>query len=392
VTTLAYIDCVSGVAGDMLLGALLGAGAPEQALSEVPEQLGLRGVQISVAEVERQGAGAIGVSVSSPERQAHRAWTDVKRILERSALEPAVRDESLAIFTALAHAEAAVHGVPVERVHFHEVGAVDALVDVCGSATLLHALRVDRVVASPLPLARGLTTGAHGVLPLPAPATLRLLEGAAIYGVDGDHELVTPTGAAIVMTVAESMGPIPAMRLCASGAGAGDAKLAERPNIVRVLIGAAEDQRPTSSAVLIETNLDDMLPELVPDAIERCFAAGALDVWIVPAQMKKNRPGVVFSALARPARAQAVIRAILSETTALGCRVAQVERAELEREEYRLNVDGGEVRVKVGRLGRAVVNVAPEHDDCAALARAKSRPVKAVWAEAMAAATRDGLV
>ena len=390
-STVAYVDCVSGVAGDMLLGALLGAGAPREALLELPGRLNVGDVEIAVSEVERQGVGAVRVEISSRERGIHRDWGVVRRMIERAELDTGVRERALAVFAALAEAEAAVHRVPVERVHFHEVGGVDALVDVCGAVTLLAELRVDTLVCSPLPLGRGLTRSAHGALPLPAPATLRLLEGAAVYGVDADQELVTPTGAAIVMTLAESVGPIPAMRLRATGAGAGSADPVARPNIVRVLIGEAEQQGADAAVVLVETNIDDMLPELIPDAVERCFAAGALDVWTVPAQMKKGRPGLVFSALARPETAEQVIGAILRETTALGCRVSRLARAELDREEHRVKLGGGEVRVKVGKLGSSVVNVAPEHDDCAALARLTSRPVKAVWADAVAAAANDGL-
>jgi uncharacterized protein (TIGR00299 family) protein len=388
-TSVAYLDCVSGVAGDMLLGALLDAGAPREALAEVPARLGLAGVDIAVTEVERQGVGAVRVEIDSHAPATHRDWAMVRRMISESDLDAPDRERSLAVFTALAEAEAAVHRVAVDDVHFHEVGAVDALVDVCGAVTLLRLLGVESIVCSPLPLARGLIRGAHGVLPLPAPATLRLLEGAEVYGVDGDQELVTPTGAAIAVTLADSTGPLPAMRLQATGAGAGAADLKARPNIVRVLVGQAE--HPRTPVVLIETNIDDMLPELIPDAVERCFAVGALDVWTVPVQMKKGRPGIVFSALARPEAADEVIGAILRETTALGCRVSRLGRTELDREERLVRLAGGAVRVKLGKLGNSVVNVAPEHDDCAALARSSSRPVKAVWAEAIAAAVHDGV-
>ena len=390
---IAYLDCVSGIAGDMLLGALLDAGAPATVLLEVPERLGLPGVEIDVLPVERQGVAALHVTVATTDRAPARNWSTVRRTIEAADLSAGVRERSLEIFAALAEAEAAVHRVPVEDVHFHEVGAVDAMIDVCGAAALLAALDVQRVVCSPLPLATGLTRGAHGVLPLPAPATLRLLRGAPVYGVDGGEELVTPTGAAIAATLADRMGAIPPMTLSATGAGAGTRDSpGARPNIMRVLLGEASETAHGGGVVVVETNLDDMLPELVPDAMERCFAAGALDVWTVPAQMKKGRPGFVFSALARPDAADRVVAAILRETTALGCRVSRLDRAELDREERLVQLDGGDVRVKVGKVGESVVNVAPEHDDCAAVARSTSRPVKAVWAEAVAAAAGDGIV
>jgi uncharacterized protein (TIGR00299 family) protein len=389
-TRVGYLDCVSGIAGDMLLAGLLDAGAPSEALAELPERLGLREVRVETSSVERGGMRALRVEVLDADDEASRDWATVRSIIEAADLDATVRERSLAVFEALAAAEADVHGVPIETVHFHEVGAVDALVDVCGAVALVEAMALEELVCSPLPLARGLTTAAHGVLPLPAPATLKLLEGLDVFGVDGDQELVTPTGAALAATLATSSGPIPEMRLVASGSGAGTRELAGRPNIVRVLVGERVEAG-AGSVVLVETNLDDMLPELVPDAIERCFAAGALDVWTVPAQMKKGRPGIVFSALVRPSAADGVVASILSETTALGCRVSRLGRVELERREHRVEVRGGEVRVKVGSLDGAIVNVAPEHDDCAALARSTTRSVKAVWAEAIAAAARDGL-
>jgi len=226
---------------------------------------------------------------------------------------------------------------------------------------------------------------------LPAPATLGLLAGVPLHGVELEAELVTPTGAAIATTVVEEWGPLPTLTLERVGYGAGTMDFAERPNIVRVILGSTVGSdpwglTPDGSVVLLETNLDDLSPELIPDAVERCFAAGALDVWTVPAQMKKGRPGVVLSALARPGAEGEVARALLEETTALGVRVHRLERYELQREERVVEVEGGRVRVKIGLLDGRVVNVAPEHDDCAALARTTGRPVKSIWAEALARA------
>ena len=249
---------------------------------------------------------------------------------------------------------------------------------------LLEELGVERVACSPLPFARGLVDAAHGILPLPAPATLGLLEGAALVGVDTEAELVTPTGAAIAATVGRRVGLAAALTLERVGYGAGTKDLADRPNVVRVVLGS-EPQR-LAPVVVLETNLDDLSPELVPDAVERCFEAGALDVWVVPVQMKKGRPGVVLSVLARPEAEAAVARVLLEETTALGVRVSRLERYELDREERVVDVTGGNVRVKLGLLDGRVVNVAPEHDDCAAVAKATGRSVKSVWAEALAQA------
>jgi uncharacterized protein (TIGR00299 family) protein len=380
----AYFDCVGGIAGDMLLAALLDAGADEARLRSVPELLGIGPVEIRVMRVSRHGIGALHVDVVEPSAPPTRTWRAMRETIEQAALPPGARERALRTLARLAEAEAAVHGAPVEDVHFHEIGAVDTLVDVCGAALLLGDLGVLEVACSPLPYTRGLVETEHGVLPVPAPATVELLRGAQIAGVEGERELVTPTGAALAVTLASSFGPPPRLTLDAVGYGAGTDDFEARPNVLRVLLGARADE--PADALLLETNLDDLSPELVPDAVEACFAAGALDVWTVPVQMKKGRPGIVLSALARPEAERAVAEAILRETSTLGVRVSPVRRHELEREERLVRLDGGTVRVKLGRLEGRVVNVAPEHDDCAALARRTGRPVKAVWAEALARA------
>jgi uncharacterized protein (TIGR00299 family) protein len=386
VTRLAYLDCVGGLAGDMLLAALLDAGADADVLQHLPERLGLGGVAIVVERVERHGIGAVHVDVRAADDLGHRDWRTMRALLEDAALEHAVRERSGAVLERLAQAEARIHGVPVEDVHFHELGAVDTIVDVCGVVSLLADLGVERVVCSPLPVSRGLVQADHGFLPLPSPATLELLRGAPLEGVETELELVTPTGAALAATLAAAWGPLPPLTLDRIGYGAGTADPPDRPNLVRVLLGQAAPAVAAGEVSLLETNLDDLVPELVPDAVERCFHAGALDVWTAPVQMKKGRPGIVLAALARPAHERAVAAAILEETSALGVRVTQSRRYELDREERTVAVAGGTVRVKVGRLNGRIVNVAPEHDDCAALARRLGRPVKSIWAAALAAA------
>lgn len=382
---LAYLDCVGGLAGDMLLAALLDAGASRETLLSVPQALGLEHVEISAERVERQGIGALHVRVDAPHDHADRPYRDIRMLLEEAAITDAVRARSLDAFARLAEVEARIHGVGIDDVHFHELGAVDTLVDVCGAFVLLDDLGVVRVSCSPLPFARGLTRAAHGVIPLPAPATLALLEGAPLVGVEMEAELVTPTGAAIAATIVDEWGALPPLTLERVGYGAGTKDFSDRPNVVRVVLGT-RTMEATGDVVLLETNLDDLVPELVPDAVERCFAAGALDVWTVPAQMKKGRPGIVFSVLARPAAEADLARVLLEETTALGVRVRRLGRYELEREEKVVAVDGGAVRVKVGLLDGRVVNVAPEHDDCARVARETGRAVKSVWTEALARA------
>ncbi|HUG64487.1 MAG TPA: nickel pincer cofactor biosynthesis protein LarC [Gaiellaceae bacterium] len=381
----AYLDCVGGLAGDMLLAAFLDAGAELGTLRSVPVALGIDGVEIGVERVERQGIGALHLVIDAPHDHDHRHYAEIRGLVAGADLPDRARARSLEAFGRLAEIEGAIHGVPPDDVHFHELGSLDTLIDVCGAFVLLDELGVERVVSSPLPFARGFVKAAHGVLPLPAPATLGLLEGASLVGVDTEAELVTPTGAAIAATVVDEWGTLPPLTLEAVGYGAGTKDLDDRPNVVRVVLGA-EAERPTGRVVLLETNLDDFPPELVPDAVERCFEVGALDVWTAPVQMKKGRPGLVLSVLARPEVQGELARVLLEETSALGVRVSRLDRYELEREERSVDLEGGSVRIKVGLLAGRVVNLAPEHDDCAALARSTGRSVKSVWAEALARA------
>jgi uncharacterized protein (TIGR00299 family) protein len=385
VSRIAYLDCIGGIAGDMLLAALIHAGAERERLSDVVALLELPRVEIEVAHVERHGIGALQVHVHAHDDEHHRPYAEIRERIGRAALPGRARERSLEAFRRLAEVEGAIHGVPPEDVHFHEVGAVDALIDVCGAMTLLDDLEIERVDCSPLPYSRGLVGAAHGRLPVPAPATLGLLAGAPFIGVETEAELVTPTGAAIAATVVDSWGMLPPLILKGVGYGAGSRELVDRPNLLRIVVGHAGDVGAQSEVLLLETNIDDLNPELVPDAIERCFAAGALDVWTVPAHMKKGRPGIVLSAITRLGEEAAVVRAMLEETSTLGVRLSRLGRYEAEREERIIELDGGSVRVKIGRLDGRIVNVAPEHDDCATLARATGRSVKSVWAAALAA-------
>jgi uncharacterized protein (TIGR00299 family) protein len=386
VSGIAYLDCIGGLAGDMLLAALIDAGASHQRLDEVVTLLELPRVEIQIARVERHGIGALHVDVHAHDNEHDRPYAEIREIIGRAALPERVSERSLETFRRLAEVEGAIHGLPPEDVRFHEIGGVDALVDVCGAMMLLDDLGIEHIGCSPLPYSRGLVDAAHGTLPVPAPATLALLAGAPFVGVETEAELVTPTGAAIAATIVDSWGMLPPLVLERVGYGAARRELADRPNLLRVVLGAKDHADPRGRVSLMEANIDDLNPELVPDAVERCVAAGALDVWTMPALMKKGRPGIVLSALARPGDEAAVARAMLEETSTLGVRLSRLHRYELEREERIVEVDGGAVRVKIGWLDGRVVNVAPEHDDCAALARASGRSVKSVWAAALAAA------
>jgi pyridinium-3,5-bisthiocarboxylic acid mononucleotide nickel chelatase len=385
VSRLLYLDCIGGVAGDMVLGALLDAGADLGAVRRGLAGLGVDGLDVTTAPTVRHGITATHATVTGEPGQPHRHWRSIRAQIDAAGLPDRARDRAQEVFRRLAHAEGRIHGIDPEAVHFHEVGAVDAIGEVCGIALALEDLGIDRVACSPLPAGRGTVRAAHGVLPLPAPATLALLEGAPVFGVELEVELVTPTGAAVVSALAETFGSLPAMTLQGTGYGAGSRDMAALPNLVRAVLGVPAGP-PARRVSLIEANLDDLLPELAPDAAAACFAAGALDVWSAPAQMKHGRPGFVLSALARPADERAVADALLRETTTLGVRIARLDRIELERESRTVTVDGEPVRVKVGRLDGRVVNLAPEHADCERVGRVTGSPVKTVWARALAAA------
>jgi uncharacterized protein (TIGR00299 family) protein len=388
-TRLLYLDCVGGMAGDMLLAALLDAGADVDAVRSGLVGLGVEGLVLETERVARHGIAATRVRVTGAEAQPHRDWASIRAQIDAAGLPERPRARAQEAFRRLADAEGRIHDVDPERVRFHEVGAVDAIGEVCGVALALESLGIDRVACSPLPAGRGLVEAAHGRLPLPAPATLALLEGAPVYGVPLEAELVTPTGAALVAALAEEYGPLPSLTLERTGYGAGSRDMPELPNVVRAIVGTAAPSAARTVS-LIEANLDDLVPELAPDAAAACFAAGALDVWTTPAQMKRGRPGFVISALARPADEDAVATAMLRETSTLGVRIARLDRIELERASRTVAVAGEPVRVKVGVLDGRVVNLAPEHADCERAARITGDPVKTVWARALAAAHEEG--
>jgi uncharacterized protein (TIGR00299 family) protein len=389
VTRVAYIDPIGGLAGDMLLAALLDAGAPREALDDAIDALGLDGVALDVSRPVRSGMRATHVDVRTPQARG-RTGEQMREIVAGSRLTPAVRTRSLDALGRLISAEAGVHGVEPVDVVLHELGDDDTLVDICGAFALLDTLAIDRVVCAPIPLGRGIGAVDHGTMPLPAPATMGLLAGIPVVGVETRGELVTPTGAAIVVTAADGWGEIPAMVLRRVGTGVGTRTHADRPNVVRVTIGDASEQRGTGQAVvLLQANLDDLVPELVPDVLEACSAAGAIDAWTVPIQMKKARPGVMLSVLGRPSDERTLAETLLRHSSSLGVRVQRLERYELDRAFREVDINGHAVRVKIGLLDGSVVNVAPEHDDCAAVAASTGRPVKQIWAEALAAATAN---
>jgi uncharacterized protein (TIGR00299 family) protein len=385
-TSTLYLDCVGGVAGDMLLSALIDAGA---CLDAVRSRLPVSDVGLDVRAVQRHGIAATALSVSAPHEHAHRRWRDIRRIVDSSSMHDRAKARAHKAFALLAEAEGRVHKISPEEVTFHEVGALDAIVDICGVALALDELDVDEVVCSPLPLGYGIIRSAHGVLPLPAPATLEILRGADTYGVDVKGETVTPTGAALVASLSNRFGAMPAMTLSVIGTGAGNADWPSVPNVVRALLGRPDRRvtEPGQAALILETNLDDMLPEWVPDVLAACLSAGAHDAWTTPATMKQGRPGFTLSALVSTADEREVARTILRHSTTLGVRVRRVEhRWALERRFGTVTVDGHDIAVKLGSLDGETVNVKPEHRDCVRVAESTGRSVKSVWTQALGAA------
>jgi uncharacterized protein (TIGR00299 family) protein len=386
-TPFAYFDCFAGIAGDMALGALLDAGGSADALRSGLAGVPLDPFELDVAAVERGGIGATQVTVRVGEPPGVRTWGSLRGALAGADLPAPVRELALETFARLAEAEARVHRTPADEVHFHEVGAVDAVVDVVGAALLLHHLGVTEVWASPVATGSGLQRGGHGVLPVPAPAVLELLRGVPVHAGGVAAELTTPTGAAILVASATRFADLPPMRVARVGYGAGSRRHAELPNVLRVVLGERVTEAVDGDAGLVlEANLDDMTPELAPWVLERLFAAGAADVWFTPIHMKRGRPGITLSVLCAPGTDAAVRELLWRETSTLGVRGLPVRKWMLERRVVEVEVPGGKVRVKLGLDGGRVVNAAPEYADCARLAEQTGRPLKDVMARAQAAA------
>jgi len=385
----AYFDCFSGVAGDMLLGALVDAGLPVEVLRDLARRLDLPGVTISAQKVQRHGLAATHVQVSlaaGPARQ-HRHLPQILARIDAADLPPAVAAQARRVFERLADAEAAVHGIAPEKVHFHEVGADDALIDIVGTCVGLAELGVAEVRCGPIPPGSGTISCEHGLLPVPAPATALLLRGAPLAECDEPGELTTPTGAALLTTLAAGYGPPPAVRLEAVGCGAGARVGRTRPNVLRVLIGsrAAPDDAEHDTVVVLETQVDDATGQTVAYACERLLAAGALDVFVVPMIMKKGRPGQLLTVLCEEGRAAAVEGVLLEETPTFGVRRHVCTRRKLARHAETVATPFGPIRVKVGRQAGAVVQAGPEYDECAAAAREHGVPLRVVQEAALSA-------
>ncbi len=413
---LAYFDCPSGAAGDMILGALVDAGVPFATLERERGGPDLAGYRMECSEVMKAGFRATKVHVHldgyeegpgyfrrlpAPEGHAHldanradahaaaghRGLAEILDILERSRLVPEVRDMASRIFRRLAEAEARVHGTTPERVQFHDVGAIDAIVDVTGSCLGLHLLGVDAVHFGTLPVGGGFVQGPHGRIPVPAPAVAELLRGFPTLDNGIRRELVTPTGAAILTTLAAGSGAMPAMRVTAVGYGAGTLEL-ETPNVLRLFVGEGAGAAPTETVMQMETTIDDMSPQLYEPLLERLLEGGALDAWLTPVIMKRSRPGVVLTALCEPSRVADLSRLLFEESPTIGVRWTAYQRARLAREMVRLDTAHGPVTFKVSRLDGRVVTVTPEFEEVRRIARERGLAVREVLEQARAEGRR----
>ena len=409
-----YFDCFSGAAGDMILGALIDAGTPLDGIRSALGRLAISADTVWTERVTRAGVSATKFHVrgesgaahhehahahshshqhasdpthhhASDPSHPHRTLAEINRLIDGSGLSPAGKDRAKGLFERLGQVEAAIHGTTLDKVHLHEVGALDSIVDIVGAVWALEELGVRKVSASPLNVGGGTVRSAHGLYPVPAPATLRLLEGVPIYSGQPQAELVTPTGALLVSGYATEFGGIPPMRVSATGYGAGSRDFHDTPNVIRVLVGDADAGAPRQSVVVIETEIDDMNPQIFGVLMDRLLAEGALDVFYTPIQMKKNRPGTLLSVIAPPERRGRLVGTIFREATTLGVRYREMARECLDRDTLVVTTSLGPVRVKLARLDGEVLNASPEFDDCVRLAAERGLPVKEVQALAVKA-------
>jgi uncharacterized protein (TIGR00299 family) protein len=391
---LAHFDCFSGASGDMVLGAVIDAGVPVEAIRAALDSLGLP-IKLEVERVIRCGFAAVKATIEAADQEDYRFLPDVEALIAKGALSPRQRELALAIFRKLAAAEATVHGMPVERVHFHEVGALDSIADIIGAAVGLDLLNVERFTSSPVPTGTGTVKAAHGLMPVPTPGTLELLKGVPLAPSKVEFELTTPTGAAILTSVVSNFVATPEMTVERVGHGAGTKDFLDRPNILRLMVGRANPDRqgggglhpvadasgsPESDTVtVLETNLDDVAPEIIGYCTERLFAAGALDVFVVQGQMKKGRPGLMVSVISDPAKASELEAILFRETATFGVRRHTAERSKLNREAITVETPWGPVKAKRGRRSDGFEVVTPEYEDCARVAREHGVPLRAVY-------------
>ena len=380
----------------MVLGALIDAGLPIEDLRRALGSLAIDGASVSAGKVLRAGVSATKFKVEEHNGDAHahthdhghhhhhthRSLADINRLIERSALSAVAQARAKSLFQRLGEAEAAIHQVPIDKIHLHEVGALDSIIDIVGAVFAMEWFGADTIISSPLNVGGGMVDSAHGNFPVPAPATVKLLDGVPVYSSGVQSELVTPTGALLISSYATAYGPVPAMTIEKAGYGAGDRDLPNTPNVLRVLLGESADQPGTERIVVLNSEIDDMNPQLFGLVMDRLYAAGALEVHFASVQMKKNRPGTLLTILAKPEQRQELSAIVFKETTTIGVRYHEMTRERLEREIVEVATPFGVVRFKIARLGGAIMNAAPEFEDCLRLASNQKVPVKDVQAAA----------
>jgi uncharacterized protein (TIGR00299 family) protein len=372
-----YLDAFSGASGDMLVGALADAGADQEKLVSQLHSLGTEAT-LRFEKVKRCGIGATKFHVDCVETRRHRHLPHILKMIEAAALPDRVKQNASAVFQRLGEAEAGVHKVPIEKVHFHEVGAADSIIDIAGACLAFDLLEIEAIVCSPLNLGSGTVNTEHGLLPVPAPATAALVSGKPVYARGPAMELTTPTGAAVITTLASDFGAMPAMRITASGYGAGSRDFPDQPNVLRALIGEATGAEEATTITIIEANIDDLSPQILGYAMERLLDAGALDATLQPIEMKKNRPGTLLRVLAKPEDRERLAQIVFTETSTLGLRMYSAERRVQPRKWVDVRTPRGSVRMKVSGEG----SYAPEYEDCRQLALQTGAPLKQIIAEA----------
>ena len=372
-----YFDAFSGISGDMTVGALVDAGADPQALVSALAGLGT-GAEFRIEKTKRRGIAASKFHVAGGESRSHRHLPHILTMIERSGIAARAKQNAAAVFEQLGRAEAKVHAIPIEKVHFHEVGAVDSICDIVGACVALDLLDIEAVHCSAVNVGSGTVNTEHGVLPVPAPATAELLAGKPVYSRGPSLELTTPTGAAIAATLARSFGPMPPLRISSSGYGAGDKDFPENANVLRAIVGETTGASESTTVSVLEANIDDASPQLLGYAMDRLLEAGALDVSLEPVVMKKNRPGTLLRVITRPEQQEALAQLVFAETTTLGLRIYAAERRVKQRSIVEVETQHGKVRVKVSEDG----GFAPEYDDCRDIARRTGTPLKDVLAAA----------
>jgi len=379
--SIVYFDCVGGASGDMILGSLVALGAPLSEIERRLRSLPLEGISLGSTTVKRHGFDALQLQVRTEETKSHRHFTEIRRMLEGGNLPPRVLRRSLGAFELLARCEAEVHGTPIEKVHFHEVGALDAIVDIVGTAWALEILNVERCHASVIPQGRGFVKAAHGTLPVPAPATIRILEGVPVRITEIEAELTTPTGAALLRALCETIGEPIGLRPRRTGIATGARDLAERPNIVRAILGEPLASQDAGAVEVFETTIDDMNPQLYGHLTESLFQSGAREVFLTPVQMKKGRPGVLVTAICDASRAHAVLERLFAESTTIGVRVRHEGRVELMRSVAEVETPAGKIRVQTAILPNGEERRVPEYDDLKRIAQETGRPLVEVMDE-----------